>query len=714
MKKQIRKIILPSLCTAALTFPIVLSSSCEDQTLKDKVKEYENQIETQNNKLQEIQAKLESLIQELEKEKAKNKDALSELETKVSENEALKQELSTEVANLEEKKTELQKALKNFETNKTELEGKKKEIQELNKQLAEKQESLDYVLSQYEYFKEENRRLTNQLNSTDTEIQALLQGIKLINKDGLFSAFFADLVDSGLNEYPSVFITRNAAQVFLSSFIQMIGQINAFKDKNKPYNDILYFIDESVWNYEKALNEPNTQRFNLEYLDDKYHSIFNIKNKEWNLEEGRISLINNTKYISGVNKPFDTFFKSMDEMLTYFQPYLDKGVKLFDFYIPEISWIFDAKEDMRNWIFKHANKIVFISDGNAQQYHFIENHYQNWALNDKPRQYSKSELLEIWNNFQQNDNVNKLPIDFEYFYTLEEKFKIYNLEKNYINSFNGKLRSRGKEWAVLNINQYPVDPYEIQNYLQVTNQDFINEFLTVNKINKTSFLDFIIKGREKFDPRKKNLIFIGSSLFKKNNKGWRINQNQRAYQEIQNYIAKLKELYPLSEYNYFFKLHPSYLKSDADEYIDLLFGTEDAKNSAILLDPTLAWEYLMSIDIQNMQNDSSILFNSDGTSKTELFGLQGTTTVLLTTMVLLNSHFGWDAEQIKTFVNFHNFPLSNTFNILSRDKYYENPDVAYQANLAQMARVYKYFLGLPFFPQESDWIDMRAFFKRQN
>ncbi|TNK93441.1 hypothetical protein C4M95_05580, partial [Mycoplasmopsis pullorum] len=134
--------------------------------------------------------------------------------------------------------------------------------------------------------------------------------------------------------------------------------------------------------------------------------------------------------------------------------------------------------------------------------------------------------------------------------------------------------------------------------------------------------------------------FMGSSLFRKTEEGqWRFQTQKYALDEIHEFFAKIQELYPKSEYNYFFKLHPVYNLEDSKTYLNYLLG-ENAKD-AILLNSGIAWENMLAVDYENIKNNKSILFDEQGNSKTQLYGIQGTTTVLLSTMTFLRESFNW-------------------------------------------------------------------------
>ncbi|WP_029512523.1 hypothetical protein [Mycoplasmopsis iners] len=526
----------------------------------------------------------------------------------------------------------------------------------------------------------------------------------IYEKNLIFEPFFDDLKDSATNEFPSIFVSRNAAQYFISSFIQLVGQLELSKNDQSITNKNMFLIDHNVWQYENRELDATNQRFNLNYLLNSYGDKHLKQN-------GKLEVFENTKYLDpSSDTNYLVFPRTVSEIENYLKEYLDSGVSKFDFYIPDISLI-GMDKTVRDWIIKRANKIVILSDGNAQPYKFIRDKYLTWVEKQKTF-YSKEELIAKWIEFQNSNNEN-LTLDWRYFLTLTDKFKIYNLDSSYIDALNQDLENKGFGWAKLNINQYPLTPTAFYSYFPEIGEKFIEQFNKVNNLENKTFLDFIVKGQNNYDPNKKNLIFMGSSLFRHNEKDgrWRLSYQQYALDEIRSFFNKVHELYPRSEYNYFFKLHPVYNIEQSVEYINMILG-ENSDDYALILNSQIAWENMLAVDFTNLRNNKSILFDSNKHSKTELYGLQATTTTILSTMTFLKTELKWNDDKIKSFVDIQNFPLSNKFNIITRDIEYKDDDKGFEANKEKMNDVYKYFINSGSFPNQNEWIDMRAFLKR--
>lgn len=93
----------------------------------------------------------------------------------------------------------------------------------------------------------------------------------------------------------------------------------------------------------------------------------------------------------------------------------------------------------------------------------------------------------------------------------------------------------------------------------------------------------MISNSDKYDKNKKNMIFIGSSLFR--NGAYKNNSNIR--ETGIKYFKKIEELYPKSEYNYLFKLRPYYKPENSIDYIKTLLGKEDISDY-IVLNPSIS------------------------------------------------------------------------------------------------------------------------------
>ncbi|WLP85359.1 hypothetical protein [Mycoplasma seminis] len=527
-----------------------------------------------------------------------------------------------------------------------------------------------------------------------------------------YTAFEQDIIESANNPYPSVFIGRNASQYLISSLYSMVAQLEIIKKQNKPqnkYNDAIYIIDTAVNDYSKTLKDEK-QRFNFKPLLDKYGDTAIKTQDGFNVENGMLRVLDNTKYM---DKSWDNeyyAYPTWSQLQNFLTGYVDK-VKLFDFYIPEISFS-SLSSSVREWMMTHANKIVILSDGNSQPYNFIRGDYLPWAL-AQDTWYSQEELLNYWN---QGIKQGSLQLDYHYFYTLKDKFKIYNSVGEYSHYFNKVLEMKNKPLAKLQINSYPLNyekvGEELQKHLDIN--EFKNLYKQLAQIQDQSLLDLVTYGKDNYDSKKKNLVFMGSSLFRLYQDGTsRMGSDNIATKEAKAYMDKIYQLYPTDKYNYFFKLHPAFKNEHAINYVKEL--TNGKQNSVIILDPSVSWENMLAIDLANLKDNKAILFDQNdfknNSIKTKLFGLQATSTTLLTTIAMLQEFFNISLEEALLFVDPKNFPLPQHFHIINRDAYYRDKDACYADNVKALQDVYYFFIYSKNFPSISEFKPMEEFLK---
>lgn len=542
--------------------------------------------------------------------------------------------------------------------------------------------------------------------SCNVQKQSKTKSLNLIDT----KTFYDVIKESSQNKYPSVYITRNAAQVYNSVFNLMLSQLMLSEDKN-DYNDQILLIDQAVQNNEIKEN----QRFNFKSLIKKYGSVL-----DKGVEKGRVLILNNTKTIEqSKDIPYNIFPREIHEYETYLKMYLEKGVNKFDFYIPDISFI-GMKPEVRNWILKRANSITLLSDGNAQQYKFIRDNYLKWLKNQKVT-YSKKELEQYWNNFQNNPELTSPEIDYHFFYKLEDKLKIFNFDGRYSLAFNAELEYIKKPWAKININNYPLDYTKIPEKLNISVDDYLNEYEKLNNLYGKKFEDLIVYGNDNLDKAKNNLIFMGSSLFRHYEPGkefegdLRLDHNPEALKEINQYFATLLKKYPSDQYNYIFKLHPYYKDEQALEYINKMLGSQ--KINPVIIDPGISWENLIAMEFKNLRNNTSVIFDrndfKNNKSKTIITGLQATTTVLNSTYSFLTEAFGIRLKEAYSFVDPKNFPLSNKFNIVIRDVKHETDEKTFNANVEELKKANLWNMISESFPWYEEFISMNEFISKK-
>ncbi|MFV9451311.1 lipoprotein 17-related variable surface protein [Mycoplasma sp. 4463] len=530
--------------------------------------------------------------------------------------------------------------------------------------------------------------------SKEILIKGFLKNIKAQPLNPRYQQFFNEIIDSAENSVPTVFMSRNAAQYFNSAFMLMLGELN-YKNRNQDsLNDVLFLIDNSV--YDKA--NTGTQRFNFDYLLQKYGDVLQTPG-QYNIGNGKLMVASQLKDMNpslndDANEKYNVFPRTLKELLTYLKPYKDAGVNKFDFYIPDISFP-SLPAEVRNYVLEHANKIVLLSDGNAQPYKFVETSYQSWA-NRTSSNLSKDEIAA---SFEEMQRTQKQTIDYRYYFQLTDKVKLYNFDGSYIEYFNKELRTLDKANLSLSIKDYPTDYSQVFKNDKLEMEKAITEYEKLNRLEVRNALDFVIHGKEHYDSSKKNLVFMGSSLFRKYETKvetdplygkWRIKELTENREEIISFINAIKIKYPESEYNYMYKMHPVYSKDESIEYIRTLFGDN---NKAIILDSSVSWENIIAVDHSKADYGKSVFFNQtfNNDSKTHIFGIQASSTVLLSTLAFVRSAYNLSLEQAKAFVDPEDFAIPTTFHIIKRDQV-KPKNGFYDTNIKELDQVYKYFI----------------------
>lgn len=194
--------------------------------------------------------------------------------------------------------------------------------------------------------------------------------------------------------------------------------------------------------------------------------------------------------------------------------------------------------------------------------------------------------------------------------------------------------------------------------------------------NKT-FLDFIIDGKQYYDPKKQNLIFMGSSLFKDNV----LKDRKIVKQELQQWALKIKNKYPNA--NYFFKLHPIYNQNQVLDYIQEI---TNGIFKPIILDAKTPWENILLKDYLSIKNNKAFLFKDKNTPNFSLWGFQPTTSALLTSFDFIRNNTKLTNDEAQSIIGFDNFLVGKNYDILRRD-YELNKDYTNE-NLQILERIY--------------------------
>ncbi|EFF41825.1 hypothetical protein [Mycoplasmopsis alligatoris] len=506
-----------------------------------------------------------------------------------------------------------------------------------------------------------------------------------------YDAYYQEILDSATNDVPTVFLSRNASQVYLSIFMNMIAQLEMTKGTNiekLENNGILLLIDQNVYNYANK----EKQRFDFSNLLNENKKLI-IQN---NLNQIDMSL----------DMPYERFFEdnksktSVEQLSLYLKRWLNKNPEQkFDFYIPDLSWI-ESNKDTKLWKFiaQHANKLIFISDGNALGYsdflNQINSNYDSLAESINP-------IVEA-NSFKDD---------------LIKRFKILSLDSNLPEwlkniKLNNKIRLysstsfSSKKDNVVKIENSPLDFYKVDEDLNLKGK-LIKLQKQVTGLQIDNFNSLITHNKDKFDKTKKNIIWSGSSLFihkdTKTREVLRFKDLPFAHYELKKVVEGFLVKYPQSEYNWIFKLHP-YFK-DIEETLTYINTIAPGVTSPIVLKSDVSFENILLFEANELRNgkESSLFWKEDFESyntspRTTLIGAQPSSTVLVSMLHLISSTLGISLNQATKFVNPENFPVPSSYHTVKRDTKYENPELAYELNIAALNKIYEPYIKDESFP----------------
>ncbi|ADE19683.1 hypothetical protein [Mycoplasma crocodyli] len=522
---------------------------------------------------------------------------------------------------------------------------------------------------------------------------------KIINNN--FNTFYQDLFDSATNEVPTVLISRNASQAYIALLLQMIGDLeisNGTSFANIENNDILLLVDQMTYNSKKT----EKQKFNFKDILDKYK---NDKQKDLAIYHN-LNQIDPTKDV-----PYERFLTnkengidSLVELKTYLKKWLDKNNdQKFDFYIPELSW-FETKDDTKLWDFitKHANKIIFITDGNALTWQDVSGTFNSYfdKLNNQispivPIQDLKKDIEKRYSTYaKETKQDKKLPKWLEEF-KLDSKIRMYSWT-------NGSKNENNK----ITMNYSPVDFFALDQDMNL-NGKVINSEKNIIGFEINDFSDLLISNASMYDKKKKNVIWSGSSLFisKDSNKRneFRFNNLPHAKYELQNLIKAFQVKFPPSEYNWLFKLHPYF--RDGEESLNYIKEIAPDITHPIVIKSSASIENIITYDIHQLKNGKeAFLFdkedqkNINSIPKTTFIGGQPSTSLLSSVMHLISSSLNISLNQANRYINPANFPYPSSYHTITRDTTYVKPSVGKSINLKSLEKIYKDLIDAELFP----------------
>ena len=526
---------------------------------------------------------------------------------------------------------------------------------------------------------------------------------KTLSTNSSTNKWYETIEESADSENIQLFFNRNATMVFQQSMIAT----NYILLKN-PNAKVVWLVNDS-------LIENN--KWDFQYLLKKY---LNINNQTNFMIFSKLSDLNST--VSDDEKYSDV---PTEKMLGSLNDFFNTDSKnQFDIWIPDFSLIDvwkNSNQQLRPSNFykliQNTNKVNVLTDGNYQTLTFVNDVLKRLNTNAN-RQFSQNEMEQKFNLYKNDWNLNMYS-DFKKYDLFdwvhyEKMFTVFHT-KSYTDSPYYKYpddkvlyKTHDIDYDYLSAANTFFPLSDSSNSLK--NAEFIKDYETFFKIqNFNSINDFVWKNIENYDPKKKNVIWMGDSL---------IREEQYKYPEKQYEINKIVEGYlvqfPPTEYNYFIKHHPSYDYEKQLEVTKYMFGD--------LIEPIymkeFPWELFLAWDHkQTLMNTSyqSFFVDEDDQLKSKLIGLQYTTTTIQTTAFYFENTYDYPAEDLNDFVGIKNFPIPMTFDIVNRQIMYElKPNKQYRTNAEKIKKIYDPFIELNVFPNLNEMTSTKDFFHKLN
>ncbi|ACI60317.1 hypothetical protein [Ureaplasma urealyticum] len=512
-----------------------------------------------------------------------------------------------------------------------------------------------------------------------------------------------EIIDSAKNKNPTFHINEwNASFAYLQEFNAIIGELEAKKDNlnsndfsKAKTNKIITFIPYVEFDSNKYLGNQiisDNTRVNWpsiisQYTNNKQHDLMAFTNDLLiysNLKQTPKYQVDNKDLKEDFVRNNNWLNENIDYHLSIF-----KDIK-YDFYLSHWLyqyWIDQNRLDVVLKLIYHANKIILYPDGNAELY-YVANYYAQAVKNliSKDPHLSKQKIddhlhnfinmksfKEAKNYFSSKLNNNK---DWLTVFVLNKLFKIFAIDESWVDCDYFKFSK-----------EFMPKSYKIRtNYANVLNSlnlsltaknQFKKNFEYAFRMHNKTFLDFIVDGKQYYDPKKQNLIFMGSSLFKDNV----LKDRKIVKQELQQWALKIKNKYPNA--NYFFKLHPIYNQNQVLDYIQEI---TNGIFKPIILDAKTPWENILLRDYLSIKNNKAVLFKDKNTPNFSLWGFQPTTSALLTSFDFIRNNTKLTNDEVQSIIGFDNFLVGKNYDILRRD-YEPNKDYTNQ-NLQILERTY--------------------------
>lgn len=511
------------------------------------------------------------------------------------------------------------------------------------------------------------------------------------------SIWIDSLKESAQSNTIKLFFTRNASLVFQQSLlaIQTILNDNYVSDNKNPLRDeIGFFIDEEIIN--------KNDKFDYSELKNKDNILFasNLKDIDGSKNEP-YSII-----------PTENFFNSI---IQYYKKKFPNQDLKFDIWIPDISMasIWRSKNLGLFNILPNVNQIYLLTDGNAQTYKFAKD-YQAYT---KVHNLSERKIINSLNQIMDKniDNQTRYTVfkqrNFFDFVTTS-LFKIFHIDRYVDSPYYDIDMPRRYVSYIINYDYADVANKLELNELQKNN--FIKNYEKFFKLENQTLQDFIFEGFENYNPNKKNIIWIGDSLIREYS-----HINTQRKNEIQSLFLALTKKYNPLEYNYFFKHHPYYTNEEQKELTN--FITKLSANVKPIYFRNFPWELFLSWDKKQQSNPDYKAFfsqtsNIENIPRTQLIGIQYTTTVISATYNFNIKQNNMSAEDSWKSITNENFPIPGTFDIIDRNAQNNlSYSKQFNINIQKINEIYDPYIKLGKYPHlEENIISVKDFLKINN
>ena len=528
----------------------------------------------------------------------------------------------------------------------------------LNNQITNKNEQTNFLTHTHTHTDRQKRDINDYISDNSNKFN--IPPIPSSSEMESDSKWIESIKETQSNNTIKLIFTRNASLVYQQStlVVNYLLEENNYSNKEMK-NEIALFIDNDVHQDHDKFNFTNYTKLSNDY------------------ENTQFLLISNQNHFPNVttNEEYRVF-PSTSMLNTIFDFYKKKygNNVMFDIWIPDLSLIsvWGKYNSSKEWfnILQHTNHIYLTSDGNAQTFKFVESYISWLNRQDKNTEILNYRTLTKLNNiYDKSDNnpafkaySNSVLWDF----LRTNLFTIFHITR-YIDSPYYKT-SLEKMYPAYTFNY---DYFDLSNKLFDKNSTdkrnkFINNYEVFFKVENATINEFIYKGYENYDPNKKNIIWMGDSLIREAS-----HVNEKRTEEIQKTFLGIAKNYPVEEYNYFFKHHPYYTAKQQEEMTN--FITKKSENIKPIYLDNFPWEMFLSWDRKEQSKSKqgytpffSSTSNNDDIPQTQLIGIQYTSTTILSTYLFLKQNYNLTEEQAYKSINYNNFPVPGTFDIIYR------------------------------------------------